>query len=70
MTKLEFLYPKAAKVKIKGRKGEFIIEHPVMLRMPTIENDGSFSLVDMAAYRLTDGSYAWETKTTKLNKQR
>jgi len=67
MPKEEFKFHTNAKIKIKGRKGEFQIEHPVMLKIPSINIDGNFSLTDVPAYRLTDSTYVWEVNVTLID---
>lgn len=67
MSKDEFKYHTNAKIRVKGRSGEFQIEHPVMLRIPSIATDGSFSLTDCPAYRLNDATYVWEVNVILLD---
>ena len=63
-----FRYYDRAPIKVIGRKGELQIEHPVMLRIPSIDKFGTFALVDRPAYRLTDDTYVWETDISLVDK--
>jgi hypothetical protein len=65
MPKEEFKFQQNARVKVKGRKGDFQIEHPVLLKIPSISTNGQFSLEEARAYRLTDSTYAWEFDVKK-----
>lgn len=67
MSKDEFKFHSNAKIRVKGRKGEYQIEHPVMLRVPSISIDGTFSLTDCPAYRLNDATYVWEVNVILLD---
>ena len=72
MSKSIAKYDRGSRVKVKGRSGIQIIDWPLILNIPVIE-DGEYKHIERAAYKFNalkpDTFYAWETDITPAAKE-